>query len=56
MKPSERIRELARTYAHDNPENKLFSIDFILAIMDYLDEEAAKEQAEKIKATEDLIA
>jgi hypothetical protein len=56
MKPSERIKELAREYAHSNPENKLFSIDFILAIMDYRDEEAEKEQAEKIKAMEDLIA
>jgi len=51
MKPSERIKEIAAKYAKENPNNKVFSIDFVMAILEYLDDE----YEEKKKGIEDLI-
>lgn len=50
MKPSEEIKERAAKIAKENPGSKIFSIDYVLAIIDYLDEE----YEEKKKALEDL--
>jgi predicted MPP superfamily phosphohydrolase len=52
VKPSEAIKEKAAKIAKENPNSKIFSIDYVLAIIDYLDEE----YEEKKKEIQDLIA